>query len=158
MRKSSIGTNPRTAAAIPAVSVVAWLAAFCTITTGCPGSVIGGKYGLGNNEAGYAEEARVRQERRDKLAADRANYDRICVAPQTEYQVNWCAIHGHELDRAEDRLERQEDREDAAERDFQDRRERRRREIQQASQRPPDNSLECVSRPDGYGGSRTSCH
>jgi hypothetical protein len=97
-----------------------------------------------------------RTPRRPSCAA--RQHDRICVNPQTDYQVNWCALHGHELDRAEDRLERQEEREDAAERDFQDRRERRRREIQEASRRPSDNSVECVSHPDGFGGSRTNCH
>jgi hypothetical protein len=48
------------------------------------------------------------------------------MEPQTQAQANWCRLRGHELDRAEDRLERQEDREDANERDFQNRREQRR--------------------------------
>jgi hypothetical protein len=117
-------------------------------SSGCAGSVIGGKYGLGNNEQGYAEEARVRQERRYQLASDRAAFDRICVNPQTDYQVNWCAMRSHELDRAEDRLERQEDREDANERDFQNRRERRRAEILKKD------SVDCTT--TGYGNTSTT--
>jgi len=129
------------------LTTVVLIAALCV---GCAGSVIGGKYGLGNNEQGYAEEARVRQERRNQLAAQRADYDRICVNPQTDYQVNWCALRGHELDRAEDRLERQEDREDQNERDFQNRRERRRAELFKKD------SVDCTT--TGYGNTqRTHC-
>ncbi|HJX53478.1 MAG TPA: hypothetical protein VJ801_11995 [Polyangia bacterium] len=118
------------------------------LSVGCAGSVIGGKYGLGNNQQGYAEEARVRQERRDRLAAARAEFNRICMEPQTQAQANWCRLRGHELDRAEDRLERQEDREDANERDFQNRREQRRAEIFKKD------SVDCTT--TGYGNTSTT--
>ena len=118
---------------------------------GCAGSPIGGKYGIGNNQAGYAAEARARQERRDRLALDRAEFERNCMAPveRTPAQIQWCLMRQHELERREDKVERQEDKEDQAERDFQSwRRERLKPK--------PKSSLDCTSSTSAISGDTTT--
>ena len=117
---------------------------------GCAGSPIGGKYGLGNNTAGYAEEARVRQQRRDYLAANRAEFNRYCMTQEgrTPAQVQWCMMRQHELDREEDQTERQEDRDAQREREFQAwRRERL----------TPAPQVNCTSTTDYFGNVNTHC-
>jgi hypothetical protein len=75
---------------------------------------IGGKYGLGNNGAGYADEARRRQEKRDEVAAERDEFRRLCMSrvEKSDATIQWCAMRQHEIDREEDRLDRNEDRDD----------------------------------------------
>ncbi|MEP6652082.1 MAG: hypothetical protein ABJA82_01920 [Myxococcales bacterium] len=125
------------------------------IVAGCAGSPIGGKYGVGNNAAGYANEARARQENHDRLAADRAYFNQVCMTPveRTPAQMQWCYMRQHELDRAEDQSERREAREDGKEAAFQDWRQQRLRELNP----PPKPKVTCTTRPDYAGGTTTEC-
>jgi len=123
---------------------------FALSALGCAGSPIGGKYGLGNNAAGYAEEARVRQERHDRLAANRAEFNRYCMTQEerTPAQMQWCMMRQHELDREEDQTERQEDRDAQKEREFQAWRQERLK---------PAPQLNCTSTTDYNGTVSTHC-
>lgn len=120
---------------------------------GCAGSPIGGKYGLGNNAAGYAAEARVRQERHSQLAAHRAMFNHYCMTPEerTTAQMQWCMMRQHDLDREEDQTERQEDRDAQKERDFQAWRQQGLDSMAQtlSAPSPPRTTTSCTSQVNG---------
>lgn len=84
------------------------------------------------------------------MAADRAEFDHHCMTPveRTPAQYQWCVMRQHQLDREEDRFERQEDRNAAEERRFQSwRRERLK----------PKPKMKCTSRSNWTGQTETEC-